>query len=270
MARRDPYFYPPMPRHFRFVAWSVVAGALLLSGCTINRDIMFKTPTNYTFKQYTDSVGNAAILQPNDIIQFRLFANDGFKMIDLVSEGGARETSFLNRNVFTYTIESDGLVKLPLLGRVHISGRTIRQAEAMLEERFTVYYNRPYVQLNVVNRRVVVFPGGGGDAKVIELENNNTTLLEVLARAGGMAKRGNARNVKLFRLNKDRTRSVYQFDLSDIEGLRHADIVMQGDDVLYVQPNPDLAREAIQDLQPIITLLTSIILVIGIVRGFSN
>jgi hypothetical protein len=50
--------------------------------------------------------------------------------------------------------------------------------------------------------------------------------------------------------------------------LQYADIVMQGDDVVYVQPNPDLAREALQDLTPVITLLTSILLVIGIVRGF--
>jgi hypothetical protein len=44
---------------------------------------------------------------------------------------------------------------------------------------------------------------------------------------------------------------------------------MQGDDVIYVQPNPELAREFLQDLTPIITLLTSVVLVIGIVRGFN-
>lgn len=240
------------------------------TGCTINRDIMFKTPVGHSYQSYSDTAAGSLIIQPNDVLQFRLFANDGFKMIDLVSEGGAREATFLNRAVFTYTIESDGMVKLPLLGRVNVSRKTIREAEAFLEEKYAVYYNRPFVQLQVVNRRVVVFPGGGGDARVINLENNNTTLLEVLARAGGMAKRGDARKVKLFRLNLDGTRSVYQFDMSTIEGLKHADIVMQGDDVLYVQPNPELAREIIQDLQPVITLLTSIVLVIGIVRSFRN
>lgn len=259
-----------MPILSRRSWWAILAITVILTGCTINRDIMFKTPTDYQFKAYSDTSSRALLLQPNDVLQFRLFSNDGFKMIDLISEGGAREANILNRNLFTYVIESDGEVKLPLLGRVQVSRMTLRQAEHMLEERFSAYYNKPYVQLFVVNRRVVVFPGGGGDAKVVTLENNNTTLLEVLARAGGMAKRGDARKVKLFRLNPDGTRSTFQFDMSDIEGLRHADIVMQGDDVLYVQPNPELAREAIQDLQPIITLLTSVVLVLGIVRGFSN
>ena len=110
---------------------------------------------------------------------------------------------------------------------------------------------------------------GGGDAKVIPLENNNTTLLEVLASAGGVNRRGNARKVKLFRWDvATGKRQVYEFDLSDISGLRFADIVMQGEVVVYVHPNPDLAREALQDLTPVITLLTSVLLVIGIVQGF--
>jgi hypothetical protein len=46
-------------------------------------------------------------------------------------------------------------------------------------------------------------------------------------------------------------------------------MVMQGDDVVYVQPNPDLAREALQDITPIVGLLTSIALIIGIFRGFN-
>ena len=199
---------------------------------------------------------------------FKLFANDGFKIIDLISEGAAREVQLMNRAAFQYFIEFDGMAKLPLLGRVKLKGLTVREAELMLEEQYTRFYNRPFVQLIVSNRRVVVFPGGGGDAKVIPLENSNTTLLEVLATAGGLAKRGNASRVKLFRHGPDGKRLVHQFDLSTIEGLKYADVVMQGDDVIYVEPNPDLAREFLQDLTPIITLLTSVVLVIGIVRGF--
>lgn len=255
-----------MNRAFRL--WcAVLLGSLLLAGCTINRDIMFKTPTDHVYDVFADTAAKSLILQPNDVLQFRLFANDGFKMIDLVSEGGAREASLATRNLFTYYIQSDGEAKLPLLGHVKLAGYSLRRAEVVLEERYATYYNKPYVQLMVTNRRVVVFPGGGGDAKVITLENNNTTLLEVLALAGGMSKRGDARRIKLFRHDDTGVRKVYEFDMSDIEGLKFADMVMQGDDVLYVQPNPELAREVLSDLTPLITLLTSIVLVIGVVRG---
>lgn len=240
-----------------------------LSSCTINRDIMFKTPTDLVYEQMPDTTSRELVINSNDILQFRLFANDGFKMIDLISEGAGREAQFMNRMIFNYSVEFDGQVKLPLLGRINLGGLTIRQAEMQLEERYAQFYNRPFVQLLVVNRRVVIFPGGGGDAQVVQLDNNNTTLLEVLGMAGGLSRRGDARKVKLFRQDITGKRLVYQFDLSTIEGLKYADIVMQGDDVVYVQPNPELARELLSDLTPVITLLTSIVLVIGIVRGFN-
>lgn len=263
----ERYFCPHMERILRPSWAAALLGALLLGGCTINQDIMFKTPRGYEFAAFVDTASKNLVLQPNDALQFRLFANDGFKMIDLVSENA--QANFLNRSTFVYYVDGNGEAKLPLLNYVSVTGLTLREAELKLEEMYSKYYNRPYVQLMVSNRRVVVFPGGGGDARVITLENNNTTLLEVLALAGGLNKRGDAHRVKLFRHHPDGSRTVHQFDMSDIEGLKDADIVMQGDDVVYVHPNPELAREALADLQPLITLLTSIVLVIGVVRGFN-
>lgn len=252
------------------IALGTVVVTALLGGCTINRDIMFRTPVGYAFDTIPDTMGMSFKIQPNDYIQFRLFANDGFKMIDMVSSGaGGRDNTLnLNRINFNYLIEADGMVKLPLLGRVRLGGMTPREAEIFMEERYTEFYNRPFVQLQITNRRVVVFPGGGGDAQIVPLENNNTTLLEVLALARGVAPRGNAHRVKLFRKGPAGQRLVYEFDMSDIEGLHHADIVMLADDILYIEPNPELVRELLQDLTPVITLLTSIVLVIGVVRGF--
>jgi polysaccharide export outer membrane protein len=248
------------------VLW--VALVALVSGCTINRDIMFKTPTDYQFSTMPDSLDPQFRIQANDYLEFRLFANDGFKMIDIVSEE-ATSARNIQRSTFRYLVEWDGLVKLPLIGRQPLAGMTMREAETFLEGIYVRYYNRPFVQLSITNRRVIVFPGGGGDARVVGLDNNSTTLLEVIAQAGGVAKRGNSSHVKLFR-KVNGQRKVFEFDLSDIEGLKYGDLVMQGDDVVYVQPNPELAREVLNDITPLITLLTTTLLVIGIVKGFSN
>lgn len=229
---------------------------------------MFKTPTDYEFSQFSDSGYTTLRLQANDQIQFRLFANDGFKMIDLVSEGGTREASFLQRTAFFYFIDNLGSAKLPLLGKVPLAGMTLREAELFLESKYVDYYNKPFVQLLVESRRVVVFPGQGGDAKSVTLENNNTTLLEVIGMAGGIANRGNAKKVKVFRYRADRSRMVYQFDLSTIDGLKYGDMVMQGDDVVYVQPNAEIARGILTDLSPIVSLLTSLVLIYSISRTF--
>ena len=177
---------------------------------------------------------------------------------------------FNNRLNITYLVEHDGYAKLPILGRVKLGDLTVRQAELFLEEKFVEFYNKPFVQLQVTNRRVTVFPGDGGVAEVVTLENNNTTIMEVLAKAGGIPRRGNASKIKLIRRNKEGGRDIYFIDLSVIEGLEWGDMVAQADDIIYVEPNPELARGILYDLTPIITLLTTTVLVIGLVRSFQN
>lgn len=239
--------------------------ALMFTGCAINRDIMFKTPRGYEFDTVSDTLDTQFKIRPNDVLTFRMFSNDGFKMIDLINEN---QTSLMtsNRVQFNYPVLPDGTAKLPVIGTVPVGGLTVREAELLLEERYAQYYQKPFVLLAVSNRRVVVFPGGGGDAMVVGLDNTNTTLLEVLAKAGGIAKRGDAHRVKLFR-REGATRKVMQFDLSGINNLKYADVVMQADDVVYVQPNAELAREILQEVTPLITLLTTTILVVGIVQS---
>jgi polysaccharide export outer membrane protein len=241
--------------------------ALMAAGCTINRDIMFKTPEDYAFDQIADTLDRQFKIQPDDILTFRMYSNDGFKMIDLITDDNDNLRAS-NRVQFQYTVDPDGQTKLPVIGLVHVAGLTVREAELMLEGKYATYYQRPFVLMSVSNRRVVVFPGGGGDAKIVPLDNNNTTLLEVLAAAGGVAKRGDAHRVKLFRRGLNGGRQVYEFDLSDIANLRYADVVMQADDVLYVQPNPEIARGLLADITPAITLLTTAFLVLGIVKSF--
>jgi polysaccharide export outer membrane protein len=258
--------FAPNPRGMGKVSALLGMAMLLLAGCAVNRDIMFKTPRDHSFDTLSDTLEREFKVQADDILSFRMYANDGFKMVDMVNEEMLRTTT-TNRIIFNYLVYPDGHAKLPVIGDVQVAGLTVREAEMLLEERYAAYYQKPFVLLTVSNRRVVVFPGGGGDAKVVSLENNNTTLLEVLAKVGGVSKRGDARKVKLFRRDGD-ARKVMQFDLSDINNLKYADIVMQADDVVYVQPNPELARGILQEITPLITLLSSVVLVWGLVRTF--
>lgn len=250
---------------------SIIALVLLAQSCTVNSDVMFKTPNDFQFDVFKDTARTMFRIQPNDALEMRLFANDGYKLIDMVSERAARDMMMTTRMTFTYNVEYDGLTKLPLLGRVPLAGLTMREAELYLEERYTEFYNRPFVQIQIMNRRVVVFNGQAGMARTVELENNNTTLMEVLATSGGLARRGKARRVKLFRLDPEGGgRKVYEFDLSTIDGLKYADITMEGDDIVYVQPNAEIARGVLSDINPLITLLTTTVLVISLAQRFSN
>jgi len=237
---------------------------LSFSSCSVLKpSIMLKTKRNYPYAQPPSTPQYEYKVASNDVISFRIYSNDGFKLIDLTS---LNEGMFRNmQSTIHYLVEHDGVVKLPIIGRISLQGLTVRQAEQLLEEKYSTYYNKPFVMLNVLNRRVIIFPGTGGKANVINLKNNNTTLLEALALSGGIANTGKAKRIKLIRGNlKDP--EVYLIDLSTIEGMQQADMVLQANDIIYVEPVLKLSQTLLAEMSPIIGILTNILLIITIFK----
>lgn len=227
---------------------------------------MFKTKLDYAFDTPKDSADSAYRLSPNDQLIMRLYTNNGSRLLALTADEEA--SRLLVQNDIFYIVKPNGYVDLPELGEVYIQGFTLKEAELMLEERYAQLYNEPYVFLNVTNNRVIVFPGSGGDARVIPLMNNNTTVIEALALAGGISGRGNASKVKLIRRIPGTEPDVYLMDLSTIEGIQYAGMSVQANDILYVEPVPEIAGEVLRDLSPFVTIVTSLALLYGVIGGF--
>jgi polysaccharide export outer membrane protein len=245
-------------------------GLALLSSCGINSNLMLKTDKDFEFMAL-DSLNETKDdyhIDVNDIIQFRFFTNNGQTILDLSTdtEGGNRNQLFNPNNSLNYVVQSDSLVNLPGVGLLNLVGMSIREAEAHLEELFSAFYVEPFVQVSVTNKRVIVFPGNGSDAQVIYLANNNTTLMETIALAGGITERGRAAKIKLIRKNDEGKRDVYRVDLSTIEGLDYTDIQVQANDYIYIEPVPQLGREILAEVAPIVSLITSAALVIQLIQ----
>ena len=242
-----------------------------LNACSVNSDLMFKTPKDFEFDTPEDYNDEQYKLSPGDIITFRLYANNGFMIIDLSSLGMGTQnnnTGRLNNTLdVQYYIQEDGYVKLPSLLRVKLAGYTVFEAEARLEELYSKYYVDPFVILRVTNRRVIVSTGGGGTAKVVTLKNVNTRLIEALADAGGIVDRGRAKKVKVMRKVNGK-HEVYQFDLSTIEGLDAADMIVQANDIIYVTPSPQIASEVLKDITPILSIFTSLVAAYALILTF--
>jgi polysaccharide export outer membrane protein len=240
--------------------FAFLIAVLLLSSCTLLRpDIMLRTPKNFVYSPIKDSSSvKESKIAPNDIIEFRLYSNDGFKLIDLTTLNGS---VILNQaSVLQYLIENDGTVKLPVLGSTPLAGTTIREAENQLEIKYSQYYVKPFVLLKVTNKRVIVFPGAGGTAKVLMITNNNTTLLEALALAGGLPEYAKAYKIKVIRGDAQKP-IVYLIDLSTIQGVKDGKMVVQANDIIYVEPRIRFTSEALKEITPIVSLLTSFLLV---------
>ncbi|MBF9238458.1 polysaccharide biosynthesis/export family protein [Hymenobacter sp. BT683] len=186
-----------------------------------------------------------------------------------------------------FLVQADGTVVLPMVNRVRISGLTLLEADSMLALRYNEFYKESFVSTRVTNNRVVVMGATGG--QVIPLNNDNMNLLEVLALAGGIdggrntggggnsgggasnyRNGGKANDIRIIRGDLKNPR-VQQIDLSTLDGMRRANLQVEPNDVIYVEPIRRPFLDALADLSPIITLSTLLLsTTFFLINQFSN
>ena len=60
----------------------------------------------------------------------------------------------------------------------------------------------------------------------------------------------------------DCKRVIYGIDLSTIDGLKYVDMIVQANDYIYVEPTPDIGRQVAASVVPIVSLISSAIVVV--------
>jgi len=216
-------------------------------------DRMLRIDPAYAYSEFSDITETEYRIAPDDRISARLFTNDGSGLVNIGTSGNISVGGSTDLNI---KIESDGFAKLPIFGRVYLQGLTIRQAEMLIEDKFSEFYNNPFVLLEVSNRRVMIF--AGSNTTVVTLTNDNTTLFEVLAESGGMPEDGKASKIKLIR-GSLKNPDVYRIDLSTLSGMKDANLVMQANDIIYIETRRRYVTKAVSELAPYLAILTSIV-----------
>lgn len=223
--------------------------------------IMFKSRGLINNPQEVRSIPTEYIINSGDRMTMQVYSNEGYELVNVMTStisGGATASQI------EYQVDLIGNVKLPLLDTVYIKGNTVHQAEKMMEKEYAKYFKDPFVLIKITNKRVIIF-SGEGRATVVPFENQNMSLIEALAKAGGIAATGKAYHIKLIRgdLSNPEVRII---DLSTIQGMKEANLVLQANDIIYVEPIIKITTGVLNELTPVLTLITSILSIIAIIQ----
>ncbi len=203
-------------------------------------------------------------VQPNDYLDIKVYANGGELIIDPNFElrkelGTTGGTSTTQEEPIRYLVQADSSVNLPMVGKVKVGGYSTVQLDSLLQQRYTNYYESPFVITKVTNRRVIVM--GAQKSKIVPLNNENINLIEVLALYGGISNDERGHNIRLIRGDL-KNPQVQIIDLTTIEGMRKASLKIKSNDIIYIEPIRKPIVESIRDASPIIGLVTSLITLI--------
>ena len=140
-------------------------------------------------------------------------------------------------SAYGYTVDNEGYLTLPHLGRVHVANLTCDDAAKVIENQIKSLkmIKDPDVTVRLLNARVSVL-GAVKSPRVVSLTSERNTVLDVLAQCGDVSDQALRQKVKLFREDNGK-RVMYELDLTQADVFNSPAFYVQQNDVIYIQPN---------------------------------
>lgn len=137
------------------------------------------------------------------------------------------------------TVDSEGMLEMPIIGKVQCAGKTRQQLADDIAKRIIdggyisdAVVNIQFVDMNIYVMGEVARPGQFG------ITRDRVTLIEALSMAGDMTIYGDRTNVSVIRkVEGSATNQIYQIDMLSADAMKSPAFNLQQGDVVYVRPN---------------------------------
>jgi len=192
-------------------------------------------------------------IQPNDLLNVKVYTKKGEMIIDPEYEltKDINPNNRNNRPDPEYLVRLDGSIYLPMVGNVNLQGLTIHDANLKLVELYSDFFVDPYVITKYTNKRVTVLGAPGG--QIIPLTNENVTIAEMIAMAGGLQRTGNASKITLIRGEE-----VFLIDFSSVDGYYKTNQIVKAGDIIYIEPINRVITENSSTIALVLSSITTV------------
>lgn len=226
--------------------------AIMAGGCSSNKEVNYFQELQ-AGQEYTLPALTSIKLQPDDKLTIIVSTSDARlnSLYNLpVAEArlnqaasGTAITPTYSGNVAAYTIDKQGDINFPVLGRLHIAGMNREQvAEYIRRELISRdLAKNPIVTVEYLNLSVSVM-GEVTKPGLYTFNKENFTILDALSAAGDLTIFGKRNNIKVLR-EENGKQKVYEVNLNSGHELTNSPVYyMKQNDVIYVEPNSTKAR----------------------------
>jgi polysaccharide export outer membrane protein len=227
----------------------------LLCACSAPKGITYfqdlddpnKKPAALKYNQYVPKICTGDLLtitvsalDPAAVAPFNLpvvtFAKQTEQMFNGTKEIGSSQA------MQTYTVDSDGSINFPVIGKVQLAEKTKREAVDLLQNKISELVKEPIVNIQIINYKVTVIgevlkPGS------YPVNSDRVTVLDAIGMANDLTIYGNRENVKVIRDNNGK-QDVVTFDLTKSDFFSSPYFYLQQNDIVYVEPNDKRKKQS--------------------------
>ena len=205
-----------------------------LSSCVTNNDlsIIDANKGENSIKSYQFSYH----LKSGDLISVQIASLTPMEYDFFNKESGSNSQLYVsNPFLYGYLVDDQGNLNLPVLGSFNVIGKTLKEAETLIQTKSERYFSEPSVKLNILNYYVTVLGEVNRPGRVSLIEPD-INLLEVLGICGDLTKIANRKKIKIIRTEGDLTK-IHYLDLRDKDILSSENFYVQPNDIIYVEPS---------------------------------
>ena len=231
----------------------IVTGVLLAASCANVKDIAYFQNKVTDHPEKIDKHAGI-VIQPKDMLSIVVSSRNpelaAMFNLPVVSYQAGSEVSQIggyNQRLMAYTVDNEGMIDFPVRGKLEVAGLTRWELAEMIKKRLIAdgYLSDAVVTVEFLNFKVSVI-GEVTSPGTFTVEGDKVTVLQALALARDLTIFGRRDNVSVIR-ELDGKRVIYQVNLMDVNLFKSPAYYLQQNDVVYVEPNPERARQSTVD-----------------------
>ncbi len=227
---------------------------LLLSACSSTKDIVYFQDLIPNAGEYDISSPVEIRVRPKDKLSI-LVNTDKAQLTDMfnlpyvsrqLGQASRNNSTYgTNQGVSGYTVDSDGNIDFPVVGKIHVGGMTREEVATAVKNKLESedLVKNPVVTVEFLNLTIDVL----GEVKTpgrYNIDKDEVTVLDALSMAGDLTITGKRDTVLVLRREGGKQK-VYALNMNQGTQIYSSPAYyLQQGDVVYVKPNDKRARES--------------------------
>lgn len=214
--------------------------AVLFASCVPQKKMLYlKEAQMLSENQSVNYVNERSIdykLQPGDNLYIRF--------VNIVDERSAASLTgdYTSRNVTSdasiylqsYTLDEEGFIELPLVGKIALKNMTVDEAKAVLQTELDKYVNQTTIIVKLSNFNLTVL-GEVNKPGMFKVYQSQINLFEAISLAGNMTNFAKNSAVKIIR-QTDNGSEIVTVDMGSADILSSPYYYLKPNDIVYVEP----------------------------------
>ena len=231
----------------------IIIGILMAASCANVKDIAYFQNKVTDHPEKIDKHAGI-VIQPKDMLSIvvssrnpELAAMFNLPVVSYQAGSEVTQVGGYNQRLMAYTVDNDGMIDFPILGKLKVAGLTRWELAEVIKKKLISdgYLSDAVVTVEFMNFKVSVI-GEVTAPGTFTVEGDKVTVLQALALARDLTIFGRRDNVSVIR-EQDGHRVIYQVNLMDVDLFKSPAYYLQQNDVVYVEPNAERARQSTVD-----------------------